>query len=71
VQFPENAKFPGFPQIVFLTINLKSQRSIPWNRKQIFEYELPYKIYNLRTITVVAKAFEISLAKTAIRGFFN
>jgi len=34
----------------------KYQRSIPWIRKQIFEYKPPYQIYNPRTVTVVADA---------------
>jgi len=32
------------------------QRSIPWIRKQIFEYEPPYHTYNSRAVTVIADA---------------
>ena len=34
----------------------KYQRSIPWVRRQIFEYEPPYHVYDPRAVTVVADA---------------
>lgn len=34
----------------------KYQRSIPWIRKQIFEYEPPFQTYDPRAITVAADA---------------
>ena len=34
----------------------KYQRSLPWIRKQIFEYEPPYHTYDPRAVTVIADA---------------
>lgn len=37
-------------------LSQKYQRSIPWIRKQIFEYEPPYYTYDPRAVTVIADA---------------
>lgn len=37
-------------------LSQKYQRSLPWIRKQIFEYEPPYHTYQARAVTVVADA---------------